>query len=149
MFGKKDKYAPFDKEACSKIEASIAQAEEKTSGEIRVHVVERCRENVLESAAMAFDSLGMAKTKLRNGVLLFFATQDRKFAIIGDQGINDIVGQGFWDDAVEMVERGFGSGKPIEAVCDAIRLCGEKLSAHFPPQENDEDDLPNQVSFQK
>ena len=64
-------------------------------------------------------------------------------------GINDIVGQGFWDDAVEMVERGFGSGKPIEAVCDAIRLCGEKLSAHFPPQENDEDELPNQVSFQK
>lgn len=149
MFGKKDDYAPFSKEACQRIEAAIAEAEKLTSGEIHVHVAQRSRENVMESAVLEFDSLGMAKTKLRNGVLLFFATKDRKFAIIGDKGINDIVGQGFWDDVVSLIGKGFASGAPIDAICEAIGLCGNKLKAHFPPEENDEDELPNEVSFSK
>lgn len=149
MFGKKQDFAPFDKQACKRIADSIAEAERQTSGEIHVHVALHSRDNVMESATMAFESLGMAKTKLRNGVLLFFATEDRKFAIIGDKGINDIVGQGFWDDAVSLIAKGFATGRPIDAVCEAIGLCASKLKAHFPPEKDDEDELPNDVSFSK
>lgn len=149
MFGKRHDYAPFDKQACKQIADSIAEAEKLTSGEIHVHVAKHSRENVMESATLAFESLGMTKTRFRNGVLLFFATKDRKFAIIGDKGINDIVGQGFWDDAVSLITNGFASGSPIDAVCEAIRLCGSKLSANFPSEENEEDELPNEVSFSK
>lgn len=147
--GRKHDFAPFDKHACQRIEESIAQAERLTSGEIHVHVAAHSRKEVLESAVLAFDSLGMANTRLRNGVLLFFATQDRKFAVIGDKGINDIVGQGFWDDVVSLINKGFAFGTPIDAICQAISLCGQKLSDRFPPQDDDEDELPNEVSFSK
>ncbi len=147
MFGKKHKYAPFDKQACERIEASIAKAETRTSGEIHVHVAERCAEDVVGSAIVAFEELGLAKTRLRNGVLFFFATRDRKFAVIGDKGINDIVGQGVWDDVVDLIKSGFASRAPIDSICEAIGLCGSKLAEFFPPQEGDEDELPNQVSF--
>lgn len=149
LFGRKRDDGPFDKAACRRIEHAIGEAEKQTSGEIRVHVAERSREEVLESAVMAFNELGMDKTKLRNGVLFFFATADRKFAVIGDKGINDIVGQGFWDDVVAMVKSGFASGDPIGKICEAIGLCGDKLRAYFPPQADDEDELPNEVSFEK
>ena len=42
MFGNKNPYAPFDKDACKQIEAAIVEAEKQTSGEIHVHVSEKC-----------------------------------------------------------------------------------------------------------
>ena len=38
-----------------------------------------------------FETLAMHKTELRNGVLFYLATDDRKFAILGDGGINAAV----------------------------------------------------------
>lgn len=149
MFGKRQDHAPFDSLACKRIEAAIERAEKQTSGEIHVHVASHSREDVRESAVMAFETLGMAETKQRNGVLLFFATEDRKFAVIGDKGINDIVGQGFWDDVVSVISKGFAAGTPIDAICEAIDLCGTKLRDNFPPDEKDDDELPNEVSFSK
>ncbi len=144
---KKKPYAPFDKAACAQIEKAIEEAEKQTSGEIRVHVSEVCADNVMDSAVMAFEDLGMTNTKLRNGVLFFFATEKRKFAVLGDKGINDIVGQGFWDDIVAKIKEGFASGDPIGALCQSIAKCGDKLRAYFPPQPDDENELPNEVSF--
>lgn len=149
MFGKKNPYAPFDKDACKQIEAAIVEAEKQTSGEIHVHVSEKCPEDVVMSAVKAFENLGMTKTRLRNGVLFFFATGERKFAVLGDKGINDIVGQGFWDDIVKTIKEGFASKTPIDALCQSISLCGDKLRTYFPPQPDDADELPNEVSFSK
>ena len=139
----------FDKAACKKIAEAIAEAESETSGEIHVHVSRRCKENVLDSAVDAFNTLGMQNTKLRNGVLFFFATKDRRFAVIGDKGINDIVGQSFWDDIVAEISNAFAGGQPIDGICRAIRLCGDKLREHFPHQADDTNELSDEVSFAK
>lgn len=137
----------FDKAACSQIERAIAEAERRTSGEIHVHVARHSKPNAVETAVETFNTLGMQKTKLRNGVLFFFATEDRRFAVVGDKGINDIVGQGFWDDIVETIRAAFAAGAPIDGICKSILLCGQKLQEHFPHEENDENELPDEVSF--
>ena len=88
-----------------RIEQAIAHAEEQTSGEIRVYVEEKTQGEVLDRAAEVFEKLEMHKTALRNGVLFYLAIKDRKFAILGDAGINAKVGQDFWKEIKEtMVE---------------------------------------------
>ena len=67
---------------------AIGEAEKMTSGEIRVHITPKCGNDVMKDAAKTFDRLKMYKTRHRNGVLIYVAFESRKFAILGDAGIN-------------------------------------------------------------
>lgn len=127
--------------------AAISDAESKTSGEIRLHLESRCKGDVLDRAAVVFETLAMHKTALRNGVLFYLATEDRKFAILGDGGINAVVPDNFWNDVKNRVIDGLASGKPAEGIASGIRLAGEQLSAHFPLEANDINELSNDISF--
>ena len=93
--------AAFSTEDQQRIRDTIAAAEKETSGEIRICIEKSCSEDVLDRAANYFRKLGMDKTNLRNGVLIYLATKDRKFAIIGDVGINKAVPENFWDSTKE------------------------------------------------
>ena len=44
----------------------------------------------------------MHKTEARNGVLVYLSTEDRKFAILGDMGINAKVDDGFWQATYDL-----------------------------------------------
>ena len=96
----RDFFSDSDRQA---IRAAIADAENTTSGEIRLHVESRCKADVLDRAAGVFEVLGMHKTALRNGVLFYLATEDRQFAILGDGGINAVVPNDFWDGVRDTV----------------------------------------------
>ena len=85
---------------------AIKQAELNTSGEIKVHIENRCKGNVEERSLYVFDKLKLHETKLRNGVLIYLAVRDHKFAILGDEGINKVVGDGFWNDVKDLMPRG-------------------------------------------
>ncbi|HEY3372297.1 MAG TPA: TPM domain-containing protein, partial [Prolixibacteraceae bacterium] len=91
----------FTKEEKKQITDAIAEAERNTSGEIRLHAEGHCNIDVLDRAAYVFEKLGMYKTAQRNGVLFYLAVQDRKFAILGDAGINQVVPADFWDHIKE------------------------------------------------
>ena len=82
----------------ARIVEAIRVAENRTSGEIRVFVSSRKRPGhpVLERAARQFEKLGMAKTRGRNGVLIYFVPINREFAIIGDKGVHEKCGDAFW-----------------------------------------------------
>src|SRR5690348_7624573 len=80
----------------AKIVAAIAAAERKTSGEIRVYISSKKRDDALDAAQKRFAKLGMTKTRHRNGVLIYFAPLTRQFAIIGDAGIHAKCGDNFW-----------------------------------------------------
>ena len=127
--------------------AAISDAESQTSGEIRLHLESRCKGDVLNRAAMVFETLAMHKTALRNGVLFYLATEDRKFAILGDGGINALVPEGFWNKVKETVIAGLVAGNPSEGLASGIRLAGQQLSAHFPLEANDINELSNDISF--
>lgn len=129
------------------IENAIAQAEENTSGEIRVHIDKYCKGDVLDRAAMVFASLKMHKTELRNGVLFYLAYIDRKFAVFGDVGINEKVPDNFWDSIKNTMQEYFAAGQFTEGLCKGIIMAGEQLKQHFPYQQNDINELSNDISF--
>jgi len=100
--------------------AAIQEAEKSTSGEIRIHFDRHCGSSALESATHTFSRLGMSQTALKNGVLIYVALEDKKLAIIGDQGINEKVPADFWDNIKDrMIER-FRAGEICEGVCEAV-----------------------------
>lgn len=70
---------------------AIRDAEKATSGEIRVHLEEKCKGDALERAIALFDILKMDVTELHNGVIIYLAVEDKKFAIYGGKGINEKV----------------------------------------------------------
>lgn len=129
----------------TEIVAAIQSAESKTSGEIRVFV---SRQNVTEPVASAqkqFERLGMTKTRQRNGVLIFIAPGTRKFAVIGDAAVHEKCGEAFWLAlAAEMTEH-FKSGDFTSGLVHGIQKAGELLSAHFPRQSDDTNELPDRV----
>ena len=139
----------FTKEQQAQILAAVKEAENETSGEIRVHIETSCNEDVLDRAAWVFKKLGMHKTAERNGVLFYLAVSDRKFAVIGDAGINSKVPDGFWDDVKELLLKRFREGKFTEGLSEGIILAGEHLKKHFPHRKDDVNELPDEISFDK
>lgn len=139
----------FTKEQKVQIRDAIARAELNTSGEIRLHVDNRCKIDVLDCAAGWFEKLKMHKTEQRNGVLFYLAVKDHKFAIIGDAGINAVTPDNFWDNIKEEVLAHFREDQFAEGLIRGIDMAGEQLKAHFPYQSDDQNELPDDISFGK
>lgn len=126
---------------------AIRQAESNTSGEIRVHIENKCKGDVLDRAAQVFDLLKMQKTELRNGVLFYLAVMDKKFAIIGDAGINAKVPENFWDEIKELMVGHFKEGEFAAGLSNGIIKAGDQLQAHFEHQDDDVNELPDEISY--
>ncbi len=139
----------FSKEEKKQITDAIGQAELNTSGEIRLHVEGRCKLDVLDRAAYVFDKLKMFETAQRNGVLFYLAVYDRKFAILGDGGINKLVHEDFWDEIKETMLGYFKEGKFADGISKGILMAGEQLKANFPYQSDDVNELSDEISFEK
>lgn len=128
---------------------AIRVAETNTSGEIRVHLEKHCVGEVLDRAAYLFEKLEMHKTKLRNGVLFYVAVEDKKFAILGDGGINQKVPEDFWESTKDVVIEKLKEGKIAKGLASGIIKAGEQLKAHFPYQDDDVNELSDEISFGK
>ena len=126
---------------------AITAAERHTTGEICVHVTPRCRGDVVKRAKKTFNRLHLYTTKRRNAVLIFVAYDDRKFAILGDTGINDVVPEGFWDGEVKELGLYLKAGRPVDGICAIIARLGDRLSEYFPGERDDENELSNEVTF--
>ena len=137
----------FTEEQQSAIVQAIADAEKATSGEIRVHLESSCKGDVLDNAVYIFKKLKMHKTALRNGVLIYLAVNDRKFAILGDGGINAKVPENFWDQIKETMVSHFATGDFTNGLKQGILMVGDKLKAYYPIQSNDTNELSNEISF--
>ena len=137
----------FTKEEQQKIVAAIREAELNTSGEIRVHIENHCKEEALERAAEVFYDLKMDRTAARNGILFYLAVKDHKFAIIGDEGINKEVEHDFWNDIKDEMISNFKENKFAEGLIAGILKCGKKLKEYFPHQSDDVNELSDEISF--
>jgi uncharacterized membrane protein len=129
------------------IESAIAEAELNTSGEIRVHLDKKCNKDVLDCATDAFTLLKMHKTKERNGVMFYLAINQRKFAILGDVGINNKVPADFWDNVRDLVLSHFKQNNFALGLKEGILLAGQKLKEHFPYKTDDKNELSNSISM--
>ncbi|HWD90456.1 MAG TPA: TPM domain-containing protein [Mucilaginibacter sp.] len=139
--------ALFNEEEQLRIRRAIEDAERHTSGQIRVCIEKTCSEDTLDRAAKYFHQLDMHKTKLRNGVLIYLATVDRKFAIIGDRGLNKLVPKNFWDDVKEEMLNHFKFGDLVEGIVTGLKISGEHLQKYFPHQADGKNELPDDIAF--
>ncbi|MDI9357125.1 MAG: TPM domain-containing protein [Chitinophagaceae bacterium] len=131
-----------------KILSAIKEAEKETSGEIRVHIENHCKIETLDRAAQIFAQLKMHKTELRNGVLFYIAIKDKKFAIVGDKGINANVPENFWDTIKQQMQHDFKQGSFIQGIELGIKTAGLQLKKHFPYKSNDVNELSDEISFE-
>ncbi|MEN8224740.1 MAG: TPM domain-containing protein [Bacteroidota bacterium] len=137
----------FTKEQRDDIKQAIMNAELDTSGEIRVHIDSKCKGEVMNRAFEVFKKLKIHETQLRNGVLFYLAVKNRKFAIIGDEGINTLVPDDFWESLkVDMLDA-FREEKFTDGLVDGITRTGEYLKQHFPYQTDDVNELSDEISF--
>ena len=139
--------AVFTEEEQQQIQKAVAEAEKNTSGEVRVCIEKTCSDEALDRAVKYFARLEMHKTKLRNGVLIYVATVDRKFAIIGDAGINKVVPDDFWDTTKEEMLNHFKYGNLLEGIITGIKNAGEQLKKYFPYLLDDKNELPDDIVF--
>jgi uncharacterized membrane protein len=136
----------IDKDA---VVRAIEAAEKACSGEIRVHIEPKCHgRDVRFVAERTFERLGMTRTALRNGVLIFLAAKEQQFAVIGDSGIHDKVGPAFWEDVAAHMTEAFREGEFTRGVVGAVREVGDSLAIHFPHAgTSDRNELTNEISM--
>jgi uncharacterized membrane protein len=137
----------FSAEEKDLIVNAIKEAELNTSGEIRVHIELRCAGDAKKRAISWFHNLGMDKTEQQNGVLVYLAIHSKKFAIIGDKGIDAVVPDDFWESVKDKMLVQFKESKFAEGLKEGILLAGEQLKTYFPYQSDDVNELPDEISF--
>jgi uncharacterized membrane protein len=126
--------------------AAIRTAEQKTSGEIRIHIEEHTDAKAFDRALEVFHLLKMDNTKLRNGVLIYVAVRDRNFVIYGDEGINNVVSDDFWDTTRDAMRDQFRQGNFAKGLIEGVLKAGYELQKHFPWDTNDANELSNEIS---
>lgn len=129
----------------AKIVTAIAAAEQRTSGQIRVWVSRKPVTDALDAARRRFKKLRMARTKGRNGVLLYFAPRNRLFAIVGDTGVHEKCGDEFWQKVTAQLTHDIREMPMTDAMVNAVRTVGDLLAAHFPHEPGESNELPDKV----
>jgi uncharacterized membrane protein len=137
----------FTEQEQEQISNAISGAEKATSGEIRIALEKHCDGDAFERATSYFTKLGMDKTSRHNGVLIYMAHADHKFAIIGDRGINKVVPPDFWETTKIAMQAHFAAGNLAQGIISGVVLAGEKLAIFFPSQNDDVNELPNDIIF--
>lgn len=129
---------------------AIAEAEKNTSGEIRVYIESRCSYlDAVDRAKELFYQLNMHQTEKGNGVLFYLAIKDHQLAIYGGQGIHEKVGSEFWYKEVKQILSEFREHHYTDGIVHAVADIGLALQKHFPYNNQDINELPNQIVFGK
>jgi uncharacterized membrane protein len=128
---------------------AIAAAEKKTSGEVRLFIEDVCKEDVLDRSAFLFKELKMDATAERNGVLFYLAVKSRKFAILGDAGINTKVPADFWEQIKSEMQKHFIAGEFSQGLIQGISMAGDALQKYFPFLKDDKNELSDDIVFGK
>jgi uncharacterized membrane protein YgcG len=126
----------------------IAIIEKRSSGEVRIHVENRRVKDPLQAARRVFTSLGMSATRRRNGVLVFLSLPSRSFAIVGDEGIDQVTPPEYWDGLRDTLAARFASGEYCEGLLEILDRVETVLAEHFPYERGDVDELPDDISYQ-
>ncbi len=128
------------------IVAAIRRAENTTSGEIRIHIEKHTDLDVLDRTREVFHFLKMDNTVQHNGVLIYVAVDDHRFAIYGDQGINDVVADDFWDSTKDVILNQFKKGDFTQGLIDGVLMAGAQLQKYFPWDHTGSNELSDEIS---
>jgi uncharacterized membrane protein len=139
----------FTAEEKAAILEAIRQAEQRTSGEVRLFVESHCRfVDPLDRAKEIFFNLKMDQTAERNASLIYVAVKDRQAAIFGDEGIHQRVGQQYWEEEIRKMLQQFREHHLAAGLVQCINDIGEVLHQQFPyDRDTDKNELPDDIVF--
>ena len=139
----------FSKEEQERIVEAVRQAEQSTSGEVRVFVENRCKYmDALDRAAELFFKLRMQETDQRNAVIVYIALKDHQLAVFGDEGIHQKVGNEYWNQEVGRMIHRFNKEDYAEGIRQCVIDIGQALHQHFPfNRDTDKNELPDEIVF--
>jgi len=139
----------FTDEEKQNIVDAVRNAEQRTSGEVRVFVESRCRYvNAIDRAVEIFENLQMQNTEQRNATLVYVAIKDRQLAVFGDEGIHQKVGDEYWAHEVMKMINAFNRDNIAEGIRQCVLNIGEALAPHFPyDRSTDKNELPDDIVF--
>lgn len=134
------------------IGAAVKTAEATQRGEIRIAIEGALplrslldKQSCRDRAAALFESLGVAKTREANGILIYVQLVDRRVEILADRGIAALIAQSEWDALCRKMEKAFYAGDYRGGMLDAITRISQLLGVHFPAtadNPNELDDAP-------
>ena len=131
------------------IVTAIRKVELYTSGEIRVHVDDRCDQEAFDRAVKLFQHLKMDTKPFRNGVLIYVAVKDRKFSVVGDEAMHEKVGNQYWKAITQQLHNDFQQANYGNGIIKAVETIGATLAKYFPNvDELDRNELPDDISFE-
>lgn len=128
---------------------AIEKAENRTNGEIRIHIENHAKMPVFDRGVEVFHELNMTQTAARNGVLFYIAVADHQFAVVADKGINSAVPEDFWENIKDQLQADFKNGLFVAGLERAILSAGTALATFFPKTNIDTNELPNTISTSK
>ena len=133
------------------IEAEITASEMLHNGELRFAI-----ETTLPFGALwkgtsgrlraleVFSNLHVWDTEANSGVLIYLLLADHDIEIIADRGIAARVDQREWDEIAKTMEQAFAAGQFEQGALAGIRAITHLLVRHFPPDDNNPNELSNQ-----
>lgn len=92
-------------------------------------------------AEAAFLEEGVCRTRDRTGILVFLAIYEHRALILADEGINQAVPAGVWQELVDDLVAGIKDKRAVESLCEIIGRCGQVLQQYqvtkMPEDENE------------
>ncbi len=139
----------FSAEEKQQVVEAIRKAEQRTSGEVRVFVENRCRYvDAIERAVEVFYQLKMNETEERNGTIVYVAVKDKQAAVFGDEGIHQKLGQKYWEEEVNKMMVCFKQANLADGIIQCVSDIGEALYQNFPyDHKTDKNELPDDIVF--
>lgn len=123
----------------------IRTQEARTSAEIRICITDKFIWRHERYAWRLFEIVGMNQTRHRNGALIVMMPRMKKVVILGDCGLHAVVPSDYWEKAVAAMVRQMQENGPVAALREGLRRLGDTLSAHWPPEMGDVNELPDEV----
>jgi uncharacterized membrane protein len=115
-----------------RVRDAIVRAEASTDAPISVSIVPHVEGDVHAAALHALHRRGLSRAPGRNAVHFFVVPSRREFAVVGDTGAHERLGQAAWDGVAATVENHFRRGDPTAGLVAGIEEIGRLLAPHFP-----------------
>lgn len=130
------------------IEAAVRESETHHGGEIRF-AIENCLApgqawhdvSARERAIEVFANLRVWDTEQNSGVLIYLLLADHDIEIVVDRGIAARVDTAAWETVAKAMEAEFTKGDFERGALEGIRRVSALLAQHFPPPEDNPDEL--------
>ena len=107
-----------------------------------------CSERTRERAMRMFIERGIHNTRDQSGLLLMLSELEHQVVILGDAGIHEKVGDAGWESYVARNVEGLKDGQAAASIVGVLEELGATLATHFPPRDDDTNELSDDVVVQ-